>query len=81
MSEMKIAEISRLICEFKDKIDIGTSDTENFMTFHEMERLWSELRLNSDKIYSDMVCEMLDNVDEKDIVRKKKENTKKVESD
>jgi hypothetical protein len=53
-TEMKILELTRMIHEFKEKISTGTDDPEHFMTLNEMERLWSELRNGSDKIYSDM---------------------------
>jgi hypothetical protein len=78
--EMKIAELNRIISEFSEKIGHGTDDPEDFIKFHEMEHLWSELRQSSDKIYSDMICEMLANVDEKELIRKKKLNTDPKES-
>jgi hypothetical protein len=46
---------------------------------HEIERMWSELRGNTDYIYSDMLSELMSNVDESELIRKKKENTKKKE--
>jgi hypothetical protein len=47
---------------------------------HEIERMWSELRGNTDYIYSDMLSELMSNVDESELIRKKKENTRKKES-
>ena len=76
----KIDEIERLIRDFKERFEAGTCDAENFLTMHEIEGMWSELRGNTDYIYSDMLSEMMSNVDEKDLIRKKKENTKKKES-
>ena len=74
------AELTRLIEDFKDKIHKGTSDAKSFLTISEIEQLWSELRGNTSKIYSDMLSELLSSVDESDLIRKKKLNTKKEES-
>jgi hypothetical protein len=73
----KIDEIERLIRDFKEKFEAGTSDAENFMTMHEIERMWSELREGTDYIYSDIVSELMGQVDEKDLIRKKKVSTEK----
>jgi hypothetical protein len=73
----KIDEIERLLEDFKERFKQGTADAENFMTMHEIERMWSELRGNTDYIYSDMLSEMLSSVNEKELIRKKKENTEK----
>jgi hypothetical protein len=73
-TEGRLAEIERLIKEFKEKFKEGTSDADNFITMFEIERLWGELQNNTNNIYSDMVREMLNSVDERDLIRKKKEN-------
>jgi molecular chaperone GrpE (heat shock protein) len=78
--QSKIAELERLLKVFKEKFESGTSDAENFLTMREIERMWSELRGNTDYIYSDMLSELMSNVDESELIRKKKENTKKKES-
>jgi hypothetical protein len=72
--------LERLLKDFKEKFEAGTSDSENFLTMHEIERMWSGLRGNTDYIYSDMLSELMSNVDESDLIRKEKENTKKKES-
>jgi UPF0288 family protein (methanogenesis marker protein 3) len=68
----KIEELERLLTDFKEKFEAGTSDAENFLTMHEIERMWGELRGNTDYIYSDMLSEMMSNVDESELIRKKK---------
>jgi hypothetical protein len=73
----RIDELERLLRDFKEKFEAGTSDAENFLTMHEIERMWSELRGNTDYIYSDMLSELMSDVDESDLIRKKKESTKK----
>jgi hypothetical protein len=81
MVEMKILELSRMIREFRERLDAGTKDSEHFMTLNEMERLWSELRIGSDKIYSDVFSSFLSCVDETELIRKKKLNTETKASD
>jgi hypothetical protein len=78
--ETKKAELARLVSEFIEKVDLGTADGDKFMSFHEMECLWSELRLNSDKLYSDMLCDILGGIDEEELIRKKKPSTREKES-
>lgn len=76
-TETRIDEIERLINEFREKFHSGTSDAENFLTMNEIERMWSELRNKTDKIYSDILCELMNSVDEGDLIRKKKASTGK----
>lgn len=78
--EIRISEIERLIKEFNATFKAGTSDAENFMTMNDIEKMWGELRNRTDNIYSDMLQELLGSIDESDLIRKKKESTKKKES-
>ena len=71
----RVLEIERLINEFKEKFEAGTSDVDNFITMNEIERLWGELRGNTNNIYSDIVQDLIGSVDESELIRKKKENT------
>jgi hypothetical protein len=73
----RIEELERLLTDFREKFELGTSDAENFLTMHEIEQMWSELRGNTDYIYSDMLGELMSNVDESELIRKKKESTEK----
>ena len=68
-------EIKRLIKEFKEKFIEQTSQADSFMTINELETLWSELRNNTDVLYSDMIRQLMSTIDEKDLIHKKKENT------
>lgn len=72
----RIAEIERLISEFKEKFNAGVSDADAFISITEIEKLWSELTANTNNIYSDMVRELMSSVNERDLIRKKKESTK-----
>jgi len=72
-------EIIRMVDEFRQKIKTGTSKSENFLTITDIERLWTELRGETSHLYSDMLTELLSNIDESEIIRKKKLNTGKKE--
>ena len=75
LAKAEIAEIERLIQEFKEKFAAGTSDAESFITISQIELLWGELRNSTNNIYSDMIQKMMSEVDESDLIRKKKEIT------
>ena len=79
LSNTQLAEIERLIDEFKGKFKARTSNADDFITIHEIERMWGELQQNTLKIYSDMLCNLMGSIDEGDLIRKKKENTHKKE--
>ena len=70
-------ELLRIVEEFRQRIIAGTSDADHFLTISEIEQLWLELRGGTSLIYSDMLSDLLSNVDEFDIIRKKKQNTGK----
>jgi len=68
---VEIAEIERLIGEFKEKFIAGTSDVESFMKISEIEMMWGELQDKTNNIYSDMMRKLMSEVDESDLIRKK----------
>jgi hypothetical protein len=70
-------ELLRIVEEFRQRILEGTSDPEHFLTISDIERLWSELRGNTSLLYSDMLSDLLSDVDESELIRKKKRNTRK----
>jgi SUMO ligase MMS21 Smc5/6 complex component len=72
----RIAEIERLIQDFKEKFKAGTTDADSFITITEIELLWGELQNKTNNIYSDMIRKLMSEVDERDLIRKKKETTK-----
>jgi len=75
--DIKIIELERLIQEFKDKFKQRTSSVDSFLTITEIELMWAELQNNTTKICSDMVRELMSEVDEREIINKKKESTNK----
>ena len=72
---VEIAEIERLIREFKEKFANGTASADDFMTISELELMWSELQNRTNNIYSDMIRKLMSEVDESDLIRKKKDST------
>jgi hypothetical protein len=73
--EATILEITRLIKEFQEIFKDKTRQTERFLTINDLEILWSELRNNTVVLYSDMIRQIMNTIDERDLERKKKENT------
>ena len=70
-----ILELIRIIKEFKSEFRAKTSDIERFITINELENRWTELKNNTDVLYSDMVRQLISEVDEREMVRKKKQST------
>lgn len=68
----RLAEIERNMKEFKEKFETKTADPNDFITISEIETLWSELQHNTKNIYSDMLMDMMSNVDETGLIHKKK---------
>ena len=72
---MEISEIERLIQEFKEKFGAGTANADDFMNISQLELLWGELQSKTNNIYADMVRKLMSEVDEGDLIRKKKDCT------
>ena len=72
---VEIAEIERMIQEFKEKFSLGTTNTDDFMTITELELMWGELQNRTNNIYSDMIRKLMNDVNESDLIRKKKHST------
>ena len=75
----KKVEIGRLIDVFEEEFKLKTSNTNDFITIHEIERMWGELQQNTLNIFSDMVQDLMGKVDERDMIRKKNKNFPKKE--
>ena len=72
-------ELLKIVDEFRARIKAGTKDPDNFLTISDIEYLWCELRGNTSILYSDMLSDLLAEVDETDLIRKKKPNIEKKE--
>jgi hypothetical protein len=73
--EVRLAEIGRLINDFQEKFEAGVADADNFITINEIERMWGELQNNTNNIYNELIQELLNSIDERDLIRKKKESS------
>lgn len=69
-------EIIHQIDSFIEKMKSGTENADSFITMSDIEKEWTLLRLNTTKMYSDIVSSYLTAIDEKDLIKIKKENTK-----
>ena len=69
------AQIEKKIDEFKALLDSRTSDPDHFITLTEIEKEWAALKSITNKTYSDMVSAYLSGLDERSIIKSKKENT------
>ena len=79
LTAFRMAEIERLMNEFREKLEKGFSDARNTISINEIEDLWSRLRADSDIVYADMLSDYLASVDEREIIHQKKTNTAKRE--
>jgi hypothetical protein len=70
---VEISEIERLIRDFKEKFVAGTANSDDFMTISQLELMWGELQNRTNNIYSDMIRKMMSEVNESDLIRKKKD--------
>lgn len=78
--DVEIAEIERLVNDFKERFSLGTANADDFMTISQLEILWSELQNRTNNIYSDMIRKLMSDVDESELIRKKKDSTSSKES-
>ena len=63
--------IEQKIDEFTKKVQSGTENPENFLTMSEIELMWSELRKDTDKIYTELLSNTLSQINESELIRKK----------
>ena len=75
VSDLQKVEIARLLDEFRESFKERTADPSNFITIHEIEKMWGELLGNTQNIYSEMIRELISTQDEKELIQQKKGNT------
>ena len=68
----EITEIEHIIGMFKEKFASGTTSADDFMTITELELMWGELQHKTNNIYADMIRKLMCEIDESDLIRKKK---------
>jgi hypothetical protein len=76
---LRMAEIERLVNEFRDKLEKGFLNAQDNISINEIEDLWTRLRTSSDSVYADLLSDYLMSVDERDVILQKKTNTEKKE--
>jgi len=79
ITTVRMAEIERLVNEFREILEKGFADSQNIMNINEIEELWTKLRAGTDGVYADMLSDYLASVDEREIIREKKTNIAKRE--
>lgn len=75
-ASVTIGELTRIVKEFEEKIENGTEDPNRFLTLTEIEQLWGSLIKDTNVLYSEMLQSLIQNIDEKELVRAKKENSR-----
>ena len=75
-ASITIGELTRIVKEFEEKIENGTEDPNRFLTLTEIEQLWGSLIKDTNVLYSEMLQSLIQNIDEKELVRAKKENSR-----
>ena len=73
--EIEIAEITRLIDEYRAKISKGTSSCDNFMSITDVEEALGTLRSGTNNIYTELQSKLISQIDQNELVRKKKQTT------
>ena len=68
------AQIENNIAKFKQKLNAGTSNPDNFITLSEIKEIWHTLNNPTNKTYSDMISVYLSDIDEKEVIQLKKDN-------
>ena len=71
--QLAVLSITELLEEFGKRIRVGTSSADTFLTLDEIEGYWLQLCHDTDRIYSDMLGEIISTIDEKELIRKKKD--------
>jgi len=64
-------ELLKLLDDFREKIIEGTTNPDDFLSITDIENLWSKLRGDTSLLYSDVLSEVLSNIDESELIRKK----------
>lgn len=76
-TDVTIAKLKLLLEEFEATFKARTNDPDKFLTMTELETLWSRLRSDTNVLYSDLIHELVKNIDERDLNRKKKGSSPK----
>ena len=73
----KTEKISELVKTYVDEMD--TLSGTNGFTIDNIEKMWEGLDEKTKEVYREISCEIIEQFDEKEIIRSKKTNTKQKE--
>lgn len=68
-------EVNDQIDRFIELVESRTADASDFMSMCELEEMWRDLRMSTNRTYSDLVSETLSSVDTRDVDAAKKESS------
>jgi hypothetical protein len=71
---IRLAEVERLVNEFREILEKGFADAGNTISINEIEELWTKLRLGTDEVYTNLVSDYMAALDEHEIIEQKKKN-------
>lgn len=74
-----MADLQRINQEFREKVQNGFKEPDNFIKLSEIEKIGRELSLSTQKLYLEETAALLDDIDEGMLISKKKQNTMKRE--
>ena len=72
-----MADLQRINQEFREKIQDGFKEPDNFIKLSEIEKMGRELSLFTQKLYLEETTALLEDIDEDMLISKKKQSTKK----
>jgi hypothetical protein len=69
-----------LLDEFQQRLSEGTKSADEFISMNELERITSDTIHSSNTLYLELLSSFLSNIDEAELILKKKLNTGEKES-
>jgi len=77
--EKAMSELEGLVTDFSASIANGTIDPEKFISISEIESRMMSLRKQTHEVYDNLLQTIVNEADEREIIRKKKLNTSRKE--
>ncbi len=77
LSHDVVQDIRDSVNKFLDQFDKKTADASDFLTMDTLEDLLKELDSETRKTYLNMVSDAISSIDEKELIKSKKENSPK----
>jgi hypothetical protein len=70
-------EIDHIIDKTNHILIEKTTNSENFMSLSELQTIWKNLKNESNKVYDQYINDLIENIDEKELISKKKNEYKR----